>query len=150
MNNSSTNIYHEGIVDHLDHDKVAVMIIAQSACSSCHSKGMCTALDMKEKVIEVKRNRNLELKTGDKVILQMKQSMGHKAVILGYLLPFLLLIITLIVAGSFFNEAVSGLIAIGILVPYYLMLYAFRHQLRQTFQFELKQKTGEFSYLCHP
>jgi len=150
MHSSSTNIYHEGIVDNLDQHKVLVRIVAQSACSSCHSKGMCSALDMKEKLIEVKRNRNLELNAGDKVILQMRTSLGHKAVVLGYLLPFLLVIITLIVASSFFNEAVSGAIAIGMLLPYYLLLYLFRNQMRKTFQFELKQKTDDFTYLCHP
>ena len=76
---------------------------------------------------------------GQEVVVAMKKSLGGKAVFLGYLLPFLLLIGVLITVLTLSgDEGIAGLSAIGILIPYYLVLYLLRDRLKKTFSFSIE------------
>ena len=73
--------------------------------------------------------------------ITITRNMGNKAVILGYLLPFMLLITLLITVNALgFKEWLSGLVSIASLVPYYLLLYLFRNRLRKSFTFTIRKK----------
>ena len=97
--------------------------------------------EMEEKMVEVK-NRKYKLENGDQVTLFMKRSLGMKAVFLGYILPFLIVLISLIIFSLIIdNEGVAGLLSLAIVVPYYLILYRFRDDLKKTFEFSI-QKTN--------
>lgn len=131
-------ISHKGIINNIDNNKIYISIISQSACASCHVKGMCSVADMKEKIIEIENTKNNNYKIGDTVTVVMEKSSGTKAVVLGYFIPFIILLISLIVLISITNnEGLSGLISIGILIPYYLILYIFRNKLKKIFVFKL-------------
>lgn len=131
-------IEHQGVITKIDDKIIYVNIITQSACVSCSVKGACNVSDMKEEVIEISRKNSPEQKVGDHVTLTMKKSLGITAVMLGYIFPFLLLVITLVASLNIFSsEGVAGLLALGILVPYYLTLYFFKDRLKQTFIFKM-------------
>lgn len=133
------NITHPGIIDKVSEDKVFVKILAMSACSSCHAKSMCSVAEIEEKIVEVKKEAGREYRQGEQVVVAMRKSLGGKAVFLGYLLPFLLLITVLIVVLTLSgNEGVAGLSAIGILIPYYTALYLLRDRLKKTFSFRIE------------
>ena len=133
------NITHPGIVEQLTNDKVFVKILSMSACSSCHAKGMCNVAEVEEKVVELKRDPQRELKVGDQVTLKMKKSLGSYAVMLGYIVPFFLLIGVLILVLSLSgDEGVAGLSAILALIPYYWLLYIYRKKLKNTFSFMIE------------
>lgn len=134
----SERIVHEGIIDHISADSVFVRILSKSACAACHSNGICSVSEMTEKLVEVKANKS-DFKAGQMVNVILDRSLGNKAVVLGYLLPFLLLIVTLLVASQFLNELLSGLLAIAILIPYYLLLSVFKNRLSTTFSFHIEQ-----------
>lgn len=134
----SDQVTHEGIIDHIENDTVFVRILSKSACAECHSKSMCNVSEMTEKLIEVK-HKGLGFKNGETVNVILDRSLGNKAVILGYLIPFLLLLITLIVCSLYLNEFWSGILAIAVLVPYYLLLFAFKDRLRKTFYFRIER-----------
>lgn len=138
MTSTKDNISHPGIVEQVTDDKIIVKIIAMSACSSCHAKGMCNVADMEEKVIEVKKHPHEDLKSGDEVRVTMKTSQGSKAVLLGYIFPFFLMIgILLLVLFLSEDEGLAGLSAILILIPYYWLLYIYRNKLKKTFSFTI-------------
>jgi len=68
----------------------------------------------------------------------MKQSLGNFAVFLGYILPFLVLLATLIISISAgLSEGIAGLLSLGILVPYFFVLYQLRSKLSKKFSFQL-------------
>jgi sigma-E factor negative regulatory protein RseC len=132
-------ISHPGIVESIEGQKVNVKILAQSACSSCHAKGMCSVAEMEEKIIEVNTGAVSNLKPGDTVQITMKKSLGPRAVFLGYLLPFLILLTTLItVLAITGNEGLAAIIAILVLVPYYVVLYYLKDRISKTFRFSLE------------
>ncbi len=132
------NISHPGIVEQVTDDKIIVKIIAMSACSSCHAKGMCNVADMEEKIVEVRKIPHRDFQKNDQVTVSMKRSLGSRAVLLGYIFPFVLMIATLLLVLFLIgDEGVAGLSAILILIPYYWLLYIYRKKLKSTFSFTI-------------
>ncbi len=116
-----------------------VNIVSQSACSTCHAKGACTAADYQDKEVEVSGYKN-SYEIGEEVTILFKQSKGFTAVIWGYVIPFFLVLLTLIIALEVTNnELKSGLLSLIILIPYYITLYFFRHLLKKVLKFELEE-----------
>jgi sigma-E factor negative regulatory protein RseC len=136
MNHSS--ISHQGLVESVDNGIAKVTIASVSACSSCHAQGACSASDMQNKVIEAIDYKKM-VKPGDWVTVVTKESMGLRAVFLAYLLPFILVLFSLIIGHIYsINESASGLISLSILIPYYTALYLFKNILKKTFIFEIE------------
>lgn len=130
-------INHEGVVTGNSGTSVTISISSQSACAGCHAKGSCNMLGTEEKIIEVKGNYNV--KPGDVVSVLMSRSMGFAALALGYLLPFLVVLSILVLMISLrVPELTAGLLSIGALLPYFLILYFFRERLSEKFVFTLK------------
>lgn len=129
-------INHRGIVHTKEKGKVRVKIISVSACASCQIKGVCTISDTEDKIIDVFTDDNYEI--GEAVTVYTKRSVGFKAVWLGYVLPFLLVLSTLILMLSLqYTETVSGLASLFILVPYYIFLYLYKDILKKRFTFKI-------------
>ncbi len=133
----SETIEHERIVQDVDGNSVLVKIIASSACSGCHAESACGLSGKKEKIIRIK-NR-YEVSPGDNVTVSMKQSQGFRAVMLGYIIPFIAMTICLVILLSLsFSEMIAAIVSLAILVPYYIILYLFRKRIDESFTFILK------------
>jgi len=136
---ASGSIIHPGIIESIHGDKVSVRILARSACSSCHAKGACTVADIEEKIIEADLEPSVRWKPGDQVMVRMEESLGRKAVLMGYGLPLVVLVGSIIVFLSLLNhEGLAALLSILMLVPYYLILYLFRKRLQKEFRFRIE------------
>lgn len=132
-------IKHSGVIKEIDEHQYYVSIVAQSACVSCSAKSVCNVSEMKDEIVEVPRTKTENFAIGDKVDILMEKSLGTKAVMLGYIIPFLIVLVTLIVSLNLIgNEGIAGLISIGILVPYYLILYVNRDRLKSAFRFRIR------------
>ncbi len=132
-------IVKTGIVDHLDDKNIYIRIVSVSACASCESKGSCTTAESTEKLIEVDRTHAPYARPGQQVKVSMNSRNGALAVILGYGMPFIILIISLVVSTNYMSEGVAGLISISLLLPYFGGLYFFRNMLKQQFRFSIEQ-----------
>lgn len=136
---SSVCIAQKGTVEEIAGHRIKVRVHRETACGHCTASGMCNLSGMEESIIEVNDNGH-DLKTGDHVEIAITAGMGNKAVMLGYMLPFLLLISLLILLhATGFPEWVSGLVALVGLGIYYLLLYMFRNRLRKTFTFTISK-----------
>ncbi|MFV0591952.1 MAG: SoxR reducing system RseC family protein [Draconibacterium sp.] len=139
MKATTTDIRHKGFVKAVNNNSLIVTIVNQSACSSCHAKGACTVADYQDKEIEVTDYKG-DYKPGQEVTILFKESKGFAALLWGYVIPFVLVLLTLIVTQTVLNnELQSGLISLAILIPYYITLYFFRHLLKKIFKFELEE-----------
>ncbi len=133
-------IEHSGIIESINGQQMRVQIVQMSACSSCHAKGACSAADMDEKYIDVESN-DTELKVGETVNIYGQSSMGLFAVLLAFVLPFVLILITLIVANKFTtNEGIAGTISLAVLVPYFLILSLFNNKLKRKLKFYIRKQ----------
>jgi sigma-E factor negative regulatory protein RseC len=132
-------IEQQGIVEDVSDRNVKVKIQQISACALCHVKGLCSMADYTEKIIDTVDTEG-NLHAGDKVSITLSRSMGNKAVLFGYMFPFLLFISVLILLTSLsIKEIISGLASLAVLIPYYLGLYLFRERLQKTFKFTIKK-----------
>lgn len=130
-------INHEGVVTSNSGKSVIVTISSQSACSGCHAKGSCGMMGTSVKTVEV--IGSYDVQPGDVVNVLMNQSMGFSALFFGYLLPFVSVLSVLITLISMnIPELTAGLVSIGSLLPYYLVLYLFRDKLGEKFTFTIK------------
>ena len=135
----SQKIEHSGIITHIENDNIRVQIIQVSACSGCHAKGACSASDMEEKFVDVVSS-DKTIKVGDMVMLSGRSSMGFLAVLLAFVLPFILILVMLFVFRNFTpNEALSGTLALSTLIPYYIILSLFNNKLKEKFQFQIEK-----------
>ena len=136
---SNSSISHQGVIESVSTDAIKVRITNVSACASCHAKGACNASDEQEKIIDALPNGK-SYTPGETVTITSKESMGFKALFLGYVLPFLLVLITLIITTSLnIEESTAGLISLSTLIPYYGTLFLFKDKIKKSFVFEIKQ-----------
>ncbi|HYW96023.1 MAG TPA: SoxR reducing system RseC family protein [Bacteroidales bacterium] len=132
-------IEHSGVIENVSDDGIRVRFTSVSACAACHAKGVCSASDMEDKEVNVP-NTGGDFHTGDAVTVMMKSSLGTKAVLIGYVYPFIiLLVVLLILNGIGVPELRSGLISLGTLVPYYLIIYLIRHTIDRSFAFTIRK-----------
>jgi sigma-E factor negative regulatory protein RseC len=136
-------IEHTGIVKSNQDNLIQVKIIQQSACGNCDAKGACMVIDNQEKIVEVESVDSSFL-IGDKVILSCQKSNIHQAVFLAFVVPFILILITLIILKPVIsNEVILGLIALSVLLPYYVILSFFKTKLKSKFKFEIRKDITE-------
>lgn len=134
----SNKIRHVGIIDSIREKSVQVRILQSSACSGCKVASHCNAAETKEKLIEVAVDEPSCCQVGEKVVIVADASVGFIASLYGYLLPLLLMVLTLvIVLGATHSEGVAAFSALGILVPYYTILYLTRNRLGNQLTFEI-------------
>ena len=132
-------IEHNGIIKDIQNNLIQVLITRQSACSDCDAKGACTVSDHQEKIIDIESS-DLSFRIGENVVLTGRQSIGFYAVLLAFVLPFLLVLLTLIILHLFMiNEAISGIVALLVLVPYYVILSLFNKRIKANFKFEIRK-----------
>jgi sigma-E factor negative regulatory protein RseC len=136
---TSKEIKHPGVITSIDSSKIKVNITTYSACSSCGAKGICSISDVKDKIVEVPKTGDFSV--GQKVQVILHQTQGFKALYLGYVQPFIVVLITLFIASSLTrNEILAGLISLGSLALYYLVLYFYKEKIRNKFTFAIKKQ----------
>lgn len=133
-------IEHSGFIHQINGKHIKVQILQQSACSDCHAKGACSASETTDKYIDVDSD-DAGLKVGQAVTVYGQSSLGLLAVLLAFVVPFLLVLITLFLLNNKIeNEAVSGTIALGTLIPYFIILSFFNKKLKSKLKFYIKRK----------
>jgi sigma-E factor negative regulatory protein RseC len=137
--NSSLCFEQKGIVESTSFDCITVKLNRESACGQCGSQGICHLYGPSERTIVIDKCKG-HFSPGDDVRVTITPRMGNKAVLFGYLFPFLLLIVVLLVLTSLsVKELLSGLLSLAALVPYYCILYLFREKLKREFIFQIRK-----------
>ena len=136
----ASEITHKGRIVEITPEVTSVEIISESACSACHAKGLCGLGESKTKLVQLPTRAWESRSVGDEVTLAFEATMGHKAVWLAYVIPLVVLVAALMLslqAGA--GELAAGLIAIGCVAVYYLVIWALRTRLRNEYIFNIKK-----------
>ena len=119
---------------------VKVRILQTSACAACKVASHCNASDKKEKIVEVFCDDAASYQKGQEVRVTASKQVAANALLLGFGLPFLLLMLILIVTLKLSgNEGVAAIAALASLMPYYLVLWLFKDRIRQRLAFALER-----------
>ena len=77
---------------------------------------------------------------GDQVMVVADTAVGFRASLYGYLLPLILMVVTLVgVLAAIHSEGLAAVSALGILIPYYVLLFLMRNKLRNRLSFTLER-----------
>ena len=140
MGSRTETISHKGRIIGITPEFTTVEIVSESACSSCHAKGLCGVSESKVKQIQVSTRGWDNYCPGDEVEVLLSASMGHKAVWIAYAIPLMVLMALLFGASALgAGELVSGLAGIGGTAVYYFVIWLLRDRLRNEYIFNIKK-----------
>ena len=136
----SEYIRHSGEVVSQQGDIVRVRIEQASACSACKAKSFCSSAEAQEKLIDCTAEGETYRK-GEKVEVFVQEQLGMKAVLLAYVLPFVVLIVTLSFLTHYIGkEVIAGIVALGAAAGYFLILgFASKKLNNKVFTFKVKK-----------
>ena len=136
--NNLGNIFQPGIIASVAENKITVTVRCKSSCMHCQVKSNCAMADTRLKNITIPVEDTSCWRPGQKVMLALDEHLGWIAVFWGYILPLFLVFGVLFISLAFTaDETLSGLLSLGILLPYYLMLAAFRKKLSNRFKIRI-------------
>ncbi len=139
MSSDFNMISHKGVIVEIDSEYTTVEIVSEAACSSCHAKAVCGLGEAKKKAVQVPTRGWDNYSVGQEVEVQLKASMGHKAVWLAYVAPLGVLVV-LLLALSFagVGELYAGLGALLGVGVYYFIIWCLRSKLKNEYIFNIK------------
>jgi len=133
---SNSVICHQGVIKEIKEHVLFVEVERLAACASCHAKSVCLAFSKKDEIIPVPTNEPDTFQVGERVQVNLKQSLGTKAVVIAYLFPFLVLTLGLFVTYYFTkNELLSIGIAFVATTLYFLFIKKMDKKLQKQFSF---------------
>lgn len=133
-------ICHTGIIDSIDDENVTVRILQTSACAACKVASHCNASESKEKLVDVKVADVGAWKVGDFVTVCASRNVVSRAMLLAFALPLALMVATLVaVVAITGDEGAAGLWSIAVLVPYFLVIWLFRHRISRQISFSIER-----------
>lgn len=128
-------IQHTGEIIAIENGIAKVLIMQTSACATCHAKSVCGASEKKEKVVDAEVNDN-NLSVGDNVLVVGQKSIGIRAVILAYVVPFVLMLATMLITSTLTEkEWIIGTSTLSVLVPYFVILHLMKSTIQAKFKF---------------
>ena len=134
------NLEHKGIVLSIKGERIDVSILSESACATCKVKSACGMSETEEKVVSIFTHDAPAYRVGEQVVVSVTRNMGLRAVFLAYVVPFLVLLVSLLVlleAGL--SEAAAGLISLGVLALYYIVLWLMRRRIEREINFNIRK-----------
>jgi sigma-E factor negative regulatory protein RseC len=124
---------------------VLVRIVQTSACAACKAKAMCASAESSQKELTaftVQEFSGSEVKVGDEVVVMVQQKMGWKAVLLAYILPFIIMMAVIAIGNGIFNirEEIIGTASLCAMGVYYIILGFFKNKIQKEFSFTARKK----------
>ena len=137
--NMDEMIRHEGVVVSINGNKAHVQIVQTSACSACKARSMCMSSESQQKEMDVMMLEPMQV--GDKVEVEVRERLAWKAVLLAYILPFIVMlaIIAILDFTTDWSEAVVGTLSLCGIALYYIGLSVFKHRLQTQFSFTARK-----------
>lgn len=133
-----SKISHSGVIESILDGCVKVRIVQTSACGACKIAGHCNAAESKVKIVDVLCHNTTDYSVGQDVTVWASKDVANKALLLGFGIPFLLLVCVLLVALKMIaDEGIAALMALVSLVPYYFVLWLLRDRIQQQICFHI-------------
>lgn len=119
--------------------RVEAEMMVSSACGDCKAKSVCGG-EQESRVVSAYTDHPEVYKVGDQVTISIEQIMGYKAITLSYIVPLVVMIVTLALTHSRWGDLVAGVSALGACALYFIVLALFRKRLEKVIVFSVKGK----------
>jgi sigma-E factor negative regulatory protein RseC len=129
-----------GIVKEIKGKALFVEITVNEACQGCRANKSCVIGSVPNtRIIEIAKHDNAKFQVGDHVTIIMQMKTGIKAVVIAYVVPFLLFFVSMLTATCYeLSELKVGIYSIGTIAIYYLCLYFLRSRIKKAVTFSIK------------
>ena len=135
----NSSLEYTGSIVELTQNNATVCIEQNAACISCQSKGACSSAESTSKLIEATFTNDI-FEIGETVRIVGTKYFGLQAVYLAFIVPVVLMLLALITTHIFqTNDITMAITAIGILFPYYFILYLLNDRLKTQFRFYIEK-----------
>ena len=143
-------ISHSGVVESIQDGCVKVRIVQTSACAACKVASHChsaspfgsskNAAESKVKIVDVFGCDTAKYTVGQEVTVWASKDVANRALLLGFGVPFLLLVgVLMITLRLTSDEGMAALMALGSLVPYYILLWLLRDSIQRQISFQIEE-----------
>jgi len=132
-------IRHTGVVRSVSGGMAHVEIVQTSACSACKARSMCMSSESRQKEMDAIMLEPMQV--GDQVEVEVRERLAWKAVLLAYILPFIVMLAVIVALDylTCWSEAVVGTLSLCSIALYYIGLSAFKHRLQRQFTFTARK-----------
>ncbi len=132
-----SEIEHAGVVYKIEENTITVKITAHPGCASCHASDMCNASGSVDKYFTVPYQEGIAKGQDVKIVTTL--STGFRALFIGYILPLIILLVSLIVMLAVgIGEFWTAIASISIVAFYYITLFILRDRIAKNINFTLK------------
>ncbi|WP_294596034.1 SoxR reducing system RseC family protein [uncultured Rikenella sp.] len=146
MNRNREPIRQSATVIRVDQTGIEVEVCRPEACAACRARNVCSELGVSEE-----GGRRMTLvndgqgyAVGEQVTLVMRRAAGFKAVIIAYFIPVCLIVAALLIfQQTGVRETVAGVVTLGIVGIYYLVVRLFRQKLRGEMTIQIEKKSND-------
>ena len=132
-------IRHEGIVLSMHDGMARVQIVQTSACSACKARSMCMSSESQTKEMDAVMLEKMQV--SDRVEVEVRERLAWRAVLLAYILPFIVMmaVIAVLDYATDWSVAIVGTLSLCSIALYYIGLNAFRNKLQKQFTFTARK-----------
>ena len=131
-----SRITHEATVVDIVKDTIILELIRTEACGNCSIKEICH----KKKNLQAKVDNPQEFANGQKVNVFIAEKQAFTAIFLGYVLPLILVLLSLFITLHFTKDEVLAATCSLIIFPlYFLVLYKFNKKLQKVLSVSVEQ-----------
>jgi sigma-E factor negative regulatory protein RseC len=133
------SITHEGVIESISDKKLFIRLSRLPACADCHARGICPVPDTAGGELMV-TDRAEGLEQGDRVVVSVTRPVAYKAVWLGYVLPLILVLATMILFTALrVEEWVSALLSVSVLAPYFILIRLLDRRIERSVTFSVSK-----------
>jgi sigma-E factor negative regulatory protein RseC len=131
---------HKGVVTAVSDGLVEVEFAVQSACSECKAHALCGVASGEKRFVTISDPMASYYAVGEEVMISVSEGMGMKAATWAYIVPFFVLLGSLLLTLHFgLSETVAGLISLGLVAVYYVCLWFFRKRIERDIVFKIRK-----------
>ncbi len=123
-----------------DEKRVEAEMMVSSACGNCKAKAVCGGGESQVRQVSAYTDHPEIYKVGDEVTIAIEQIMGFKAIIFSYIVPLVVMLLTLLLTHSRYGDLIAGLSALGSCAIYFVVLAFFRKRLEKVIVFSVRNK----------
>ena len=131
---------HKGIVREIGDKLVEVEMVVEDACGSCKAKGLCGVDEENKRFVTVYDELARYFTPGEEVMVGVSEVMGMKAATYAYIIPFFILLGTLLLTLHVgWSETAAGLTSLSLMCLYYVVLFFFRKRIEKEIVFKIRK-----------
>ena len=140
MSQDHNQVCSQAVVKEVQDTYIIAEIVVQSACAACHAKGACGVSERKQEKLKIDLPNPEIFTVGEVVSVEMKQTLGMKAVVIAYLFPFIVLALGLFVTYALTKqELISVGVSFWLTAIYYFIISKLKDKFEKEFVFSIKK-----------